>query len=108
MSLSTSENAPYSLDLKIQVNFVRTHMFYGSIPVSHIFQAKLSFILKNSEGRSVARLTSLKVPYSASARRDKADVERACYFYATDVLLHHLSKHKFFKDRGAKLIESPE
>ncbi|MEM7166244.1 MAG: hypothetical protein AAF581_12310 [Planctomycetota bacterium] len=107
-STTSKESADFVVKISINVSFLRTHMFYGRIPISHIFNCSGSMTMKDkSTGRTVARITNLQLPFSMSARRDKKSVAEAGYHWMVGNLMNRVSKLSYFKKRGAKEIEEP-
>lgn len=107
-SASKKEDADFSVKISIRVTFQRTHMFYGRIPISHIFDCSASLTMKEkATGRTVARITNLQLPFSMSARRDKANVAEAGYHWMVANLMNRISKLSYFKKRGAEEIAEP-
>lgn len=110
LSLSSpgSTGGKMVLRMDIRVSFVRTHRFYGRIPISHIFTCAIKFELTDKDGKRLANYPRLTIPFSGGARRPKEEVAQAAYHYSAQTLIHYLSTHPYFKRRGAKFVAKPD
>ncbi|MGE3165302.1 MAG: tetratricopeptide repeat protein [Planctomycetota bacterium] len=100
--------AAFTMKLEITVRFERTHSFYGRIPITHIFNCEARVEFLDAEGKSALSLGKISMPFSGSARREKADIAKAGHYYLVKTLVSRMSEHKFFAERGAKPIQPPE
>ena len=104
---TNKESAKYTVKMTVNVSFQRTHMFYGRIPITHIFDCRVSMVMKDkSTGRVVAR-SNLSMPFSMSAKRPKKNVAEAGYHWIVANMMHRVSKLSFFKKRGAEVVPEP-
>lgn len=102
------DDARYRAKLEVGVQFQRTHYFYGKIPVSHIFEVVATLVITDTQqNREVVRLNRLRYPFSGSARRQRSEMAEAGYHYGVRMLMHTVSRHGFFKQRGATEIPAP-
>ena len=106
LSASTGKDpktAPFVMELKVKVYFVRTVTFYGR-PLNNMFQGQVNLTIKErtAEGslRVVDRL-SFNHKYSLTTRIEKDQAIQSAYHATIHEFRQKLPTMRFFKSRGA-------
>ncbi|MFQ5653831.1 MAG: hypothetical protein ACE5GW_03755 [Planctomycetota bacterium] len=102
--------ALYTLRLQMRVYFVRTQTFY-KLPFNNIYRGEAEFTLIKEEGEGktpVVEKLRVVQPFAASVQLAREDALTYAYYDTIQALVARLSRHPFFKERGAEPVKAPE
>ncbi|MEM7165536.1 MAG: hypothetical protein AAF581_08730 [Planctomycetota bacterium] len=106
----SGDRCEFELEIKLEANFVKTTKFYGKIPISDRYEgtATVRLFAAGQRDKPLLKLRRFQHQADLSTKLGKERALDLTRQQLLEALLVKLSKHKFFRDRGATPRKSHE